>query len=137
MSKVVKVLSMALVIVAVLSVSVTGMVSANGESGDFDMVVSPNVLNVGSSGCWVHIHADIGYVSGEGADVTVDGNDIGGIFTFADDCGNLVVKFDIGQVKEIVCVDDVIVSAEPVFVLTYRGLSGEDTVDVIYPNIKE
>jgi len=121
LSKVAKVLSMALVLVAVLSVSVTGMVFANGESSDFDMVVSPNVLNVGSNGCWIHIHADIGWVDGEGATVTVDGNEIEGIFTFADDCGNLVVKFDIGQVKEIVYVNGEIVSEKPIFVLTYLG----------------
>ena len=134
MSRLIKVLTMTLVLVTVLLVSVTGAVFAGGEP--IDIAVSPNVLNIGSNSSYIHIHTDIGYEGGEVAAVAVDGNEIDPeeITMFADDCGNLVVMFGIDLVKDIVYVDGVIVSDPAVFVLTYLERSGDDSVPVIYPN---
>ena len=133
MSRLIKVLTLTLVLVTVLLVSVTGMVFANGEPVDFDMVVSPNVYNIDSSSLYAHIHADIHYDGPLDATVTVNGTQIEGIGTFADLRGDLVVKFSIDKVKAIVYVGDEIVSDEAIFELTYKGELGRDIVPVIQP----
>ncbi|MFC1962914.1 hypothetical protein ACFLWB_02825 [Chloroflexota bacterium] len=129
MSRLIKVLAMTLVLVAMPLVSLTDTVFA---ADAINIVVSPNVLNIESNSLYGHIHADIGYVADANTTVKVNGIDIQNIGTFADDCGNLVVKFGIGQVKDIV-IDDKSDSAD--FVLTYYHNGdeyiGEDSVPVI------
>ena len=114
--------------VTVLLVSATGAVFA--EDDPIDMVVSPNFLNVASNSLYIHIHTDIGYDDDAVATVEVNENVIASdeITTFEDDCGNLVVMFDIDLVKGIVDNPE-IDSAD--FVLTYLGREGEDSIDVI------
>ncbi|MFC1983304.1 hypothetical protein ACFLV5_05945, partial [Chloroflexota bacterium] len=81
---------------------------------------------------YVHIHTDIKYESAEVTTLTVNEVeiDIEEVTTFADDCGNLVVMFDIATVKDIVIADG---SDSADFVLNCNeGMYiGEDSVPVI------
>ncbi|MFC1933259.1 hypothetical protein ACFLXU_06535 [Chloroflexota bacterium] len=112
-----------------LLVAVSGTVFA--ADGTFDMEVSPHVLNIESNSIYVHIHTNIAYADATVKALEVNETEIvGDIETFPDDCGNLVVKFEIEEVKAIV------IPNEPaVFVLTcdYEGgeCIGEDSVPVI------
>ena len=104
----------------------------SGLAGDntINMVVFPNVLNIESNGEYIHVHTDISYDSAAVANLEVKGTTIEDIYTFADSCGNLVVKCAIDPVKTIVSDDD-----EAVFTLIYNYngeiYSGTDTIDVI------
>ncbi|MFC1962868.1 hypothetical protein ACFLWB_02595 [Chloroflexota bacterium] len=126
MSRLIKMLTMTLVMVTMLLVSVTGTVSA--AAGTINMVVSPHVLNIESKGGSISIHTDIGFGLVVDTTVEVNGEEIEVISTFADDCGNLVVKCSIDEVKGIVIDDE---SAN--FVLTCNGgcYTGEDSISVI------
>jgi len=128
MSRLVKMLTMTLLLVTMLLVSVTGTVFA--EDGTIDMVVSPHVLNIESNGGSISIHTDIGYVPAEDVTVEVNKEEIVGVSTDVDDRGNLVVKCDIDEVKGIVIPDQL-----AIFDLTCNcndGVyTGSDSVPVI------
>lgn len=123
-----KTLPIALALVAILLVSVTG--AALAQDGTIDMEVSPNVLNIESNGGSISIHTNIGYVPADDTTVEVNGTEVEVIATFLDNRGNLVVKCDIDEVKTIVVPDE-----PAVFVLTcsYNGgvYTGTDSVPVI------
>jgi hypothetical protein len=126
--KLLKITGSALLLVALLSVSLTSAVFA--DENTIDMVVSPNVLNLESNGGSISVHTDIGYVAPADATLEVNGTPVDTIYTFTDSCGNLVVKADIAAVKEMV-----VAGEDAVFVLTcnYNGgiYTGTDTVPVI------
>jgi len=134
-SKVVKVL-MALVMVTVLLVSVTGTVLANQrvEGDPYGIEVSPNVLNIDSYAISGNIHSNIPKNDNlTGVALTVDGQDIAEFGMGIDDLGHLVIKFDMGDVKAIL--DDG-AKADFAVSFTYAGDSYivYDSVDVIYPS---
>jgi len=92
------------------------------------IVASPSTINLDSQGEWVTIHADIAYSLVAGISVTLNG--IAVDFTKADNRGELVAKFAVDGVKDIV---------EPgtaeltLFGLTKLGtpFTGSDTVRVV------
>jgi len=110
---------------------------ALADDNTINMVVSPNVLNIESNGGSISVHTDIAYSGVEGASLEVNGTTIVNIETFADNCGNLVVKCSIGTVKSIVVGPDGIVvgkeEAEFILKANYNGsmYSGSDTITVI------
>ena len=118
----------ALLISTLLVVALSGTVLA--EDGTIDMVVSPQVLNIESNGGSISIHTNIGFVSIADTTVEVDGKEIKVEATFTDNCGNLVVKCDIDEVKGIVINDE---SAVFVLACNYSDgvYTGSDSVPVI------
>ena len=97
MSKLIKMLTMTLVLATMLLVSVTGAVFA--EKAPSGIVVSPNYLNVDSYSSYAHIHTDMFVSNGiTGVKVTVNNVDIEDITLGVDTLGYLVVKFEIDQV---------------------------------------
>ena len=126
MSRLIKVLTMTLLLVTIMLVSVTGTVFA--ADGTINMVVSPHVLNIESNGGSISIHTDIGFGFVEDTTVEVNGEEIEVISTFADDCGNLVVKCSIDEVKGIVIDDE---SADFVLTCNSGSYTGEDSIPVI------
>jgi len=117
----------ALLLAALLVIPISGAVLA--DENTIDMVVSPNVINLESRGGSISVHTDIGYVATAEVILEVDGTSLE-IYTFPDNCGNLVVKADIIDVKEIVAA-----GGDAEFILTYNIDSetymGSDTVPVI------
>lgn len=61
--------------------------------------VAPNVIYLESEGVWVTVHAEIPYSAVDGLTITLNGIPV--IYTKADNRGELVAKFDIGDVKAI------------------------------------
>jgi len=106
-----------------------GIGSQAASAGEIAIQVSPSTINLAYQGTRVTVHADIPY----GAvlpDSVVTLNGIAATSTFADDCGDLVAKFDVDAVKRII--------APPSADLTLEGIdrtgerfSGTDTVRVI------
>lgn len=102
------------------------------------IVVSPNVINIDSLGGGVTVHAEIPFsiVDVGSISATLDGKAITVQSAFADNCGDLVVKFDMAEVKGIlVDSDGEIISANPTLVLEgvsdLGDFSGSDDVRVI------
>ena len=62
--------------------------------------VSPNTIALNSKVHSVTVHAGISYSSVASGTVTLEG--IPALYTFADDRGNLVAKFSMSDVKDIV-----------------------------------
>ena len=128
---------MLVVAVLVLLGSLAGVALAEG---DIVVQVSPNVLNLQSKGGSLSLHTDLDFDSAEGVVLTVDdtvddtvgddGQVVPDIETFADACGNLVVKADLDTIKEMVADLD-----EAKFELTVETPDGtyvgSDTIDVI------
>ena len=84
------------------------------------IVVSPNVINIDSLGGGVTVHAEIpfGLVDVGSISATLDGKAITVQSAFADNCGDLVVKFDLGEVKAILVNDSgEIINTNPTLVL--------------------
>ena len=65
--------------------------------------VAPNVINLGSSSTWVTVHADIEYavVNASSVVLIVGSSTVPYDLCFADDRGNLVAKFGMNAVKDI------------------------------------
>lgn len=117
-----------------VSMSVLGLgltIAADPASADDAMAiaikVSPNTIVLASKGTWVTVHADIAYSLVDTG--TVELNGLSPKITFADDCGNLVAKFPLADVKGIV--------EPPTAELTLTGVTkagvpfaGSDTVAV-------
>lgn len=119
----------------VLTLGAGPLLSGNGPGGAdvpvddaVAVAISPGTLNLGSSGEWVTAHVDIPFAA-----VAAGSVDLGGVpaaLLKADDCGNLVAKFAIEDVKAIV--------APPSATLTLTGttkdgdvFSGSDTIQVV------
>lgn len=98
--------------------------------------ITPEALVLGSKGAWVTVHVDVPYdlvdtqTTIELADAqTIELDGIDAAFSFPDDCGNLVSKFRMRDIKEIV--------APPEATLTLIGyyktggaFGGSDTIKV-------
>ena len=80
----------------------TGLVMANkaNEGDEFCITISPNTLVLSSEDTIVSVHSNIPYYSVDTVSLTLNG--IPAIFTKADACGDLVVKFERADVKDIV-----------------------------------
>ena len=101
---------------------------ARGEELTVPIVISPSTINLQAAGTWVTVHADIDYSDVVGASVTLDGIPVKA--TFADNRGDLVAKFLVGDVRGIVKPG----TAELTLCGTTRDgdtFSGTDTVKVI------
>ena len=93
----------ALIISIMLIVPLSGAIHADDNS-IIEVVVSPNVLALNSIGGSVSLHTDISYslVKDEDMSLTVNEEGIDITSTFADDRGDLVIKCDIDELKEMV-----------------------------------
>lgn len=98
--------------------------------GDIDIVVSPNMLSLKSTGDVISIHADITFASVTGVEVSVNGDSIDVLSTFADDRGDLVIKCDRQEVIGLVSVGTAIFVAS-ITIEDEVLYSGVDTITVI------
>ena len=95
---------------------------------EIQIQIAPSTLNLTHQGTWVTVHADIAYSIVDTATVELNGIEV--VSTFADDCGNLVAKFNADDVKAIL---------EPgSAVLTLKGTTkdrvpflGEDAIRIV------
>lgn len=115
--------------IAALLVSAVLAAPTRGEELTVPIVIAPSTINLQAGGTWVTVHAEIAYSSVIGASVTLDGILVK--TTFADNRGELVAKFLVGDVRGIVEPD-----TTPQLTLsgtTRDGdtFSGTDTVRVI------
>ena len=95
-----------LLIAVVVALSVLTLCSAMAQD-EVTITVSPKNLAISSTGTKVTIHSNIpaGTVNVSTLDLSIDGaGSLAPIATFADDRGNLVAKFDMGEVKIMVTV---------------------------------
>ena len=96
-------------IVTLFGVAVTatlpGVYAADDETETIVIKVSPSVIVLDSEGAWVTVHADIRYWVVDTLSLYL--NDIPVTFTKADDRGDLVAKFSLDDVKEILTVGEV------------------------------
>ena len=117
-----------ILIATIIIIPLSNTVLANDNT--IDIVVSPNVLNIESNGGSISIHTDFHYV--QEADVSMEVNEtpIDNINTFADNCGNLVVKCSIDTVKTLVAGSD---EAAFILIINDNGETyiGTDTIAVI------
>jgi hypothetical protein len=109
-----------------------GTLSACTQNNEIEIVASPNVLNLESSGGVFTIHAGIRYDTDQEVKVYLnnDMDSVSILSTFADSRGDLVVKCDILDVKEEVSEGSVTIKLT---VRTADGIlhSGTDTIDII------
>ncbi len=121
------------VLALVLAVCAVDAVSDDDGVVAVEIQVSPNVIVLksvaASDDLTVHTNLRFSLVDRSTVELTVSGTTLPARGTFADNCGNLVAKFSLGQVKELV--------APPSAVLTLSGLlndgaafSGSATVGV-------
>ena len=78
--------------------------------------VSPSMLVLGSPGKWVTVHADIPFGAVDTSlpiTITLNGVMIKAVSCFADDCGDLVAKFELEIVQEF--------AERPSAALTFAG----------------
>lgn len=75
-----------------------GPASAQGEL-EVPIVIAPSTINIDLKGVWVTVHAEIPYSEVVGAKVTLEG--VAVKVTFADNRGDLVAKFIVGDVIDI------------------------------------
>ena len=127
MNKLLKLSIKAILVTTLLVIPVSGAVLA--DEGDIDMVVSPNVINLESNGGSISVHTDIAGIPEE-VTLYINGEGVDGIWTFTDNCGNLVVKCSIVTAKGMV-----VAGEDAVFALTCSRngelYNGSDTVPVI------
>lgn len=90
--------------------------------------IAPNVVNIQSQGTWVTVHVEIAYDSVASASVTLNGIPVN--TTFADNCGDLVAKFQINRVKEVLTPGDVELTLEG-DTIWGGSFSGTGTITVI------
>ena len=82
------------------SLLVLGAITAFAFSNEIEIVVSPNTLVFGSQGEYVTVHAEIPYSSVDRSSVELNG--IEPLSTKPDSRGDLVAKFDLEYVKEMI-----------------------------------
>jgi hypothetical protein len=89
-------------VASIASVLATVVLAAAAQGADLTVpiVISPSTINLESEGTWVTVHAEIDYSDVVGATVTLDGIPVKA--TFADNRGDLVAKFAVGDVRGIV-----------------------------------
>ncbi|MDD4270630.1 MAG: hypothetical protein PHO07_07290 [Pirellulales bacterium] len=85
---------------AMLLASAMVIAPASAEEARIDIVISPSTVNLDMKGVWVTVHADIPY-SLVDHDVLVTLNAVPVKSTFADNRGDLVAKFPVGDVAAI------------------------------------
>ncbi|HOD83232.1 MAG TPA: hypothetical protein PKG77_17595 [Phycisphaerae bacterium] len=80
------------------------LTAAGDEVTDIAIQVSPNVIALRSNGTWLTIHADISFavVDKDSVQLEIEGVTLAPQSLFADDCGDLVAKFPLNAVKDIV-----------------------------------
>jgi hypothetical protein len=126
MKKVLKLCVVTLILVVSLAAGLTTLASA--QVNTIELVASPNVLNLGSNGGVVTLHADIGYSLVYELELEVNGQSLPIELTFPDSRGDLVIKCLLADVKETVKL------GEATFILTINGLyTVTDTIRVIDP----
>ena len=91
--------------------------------------VSPNVINLAAPLISVTVHTDILFSLVDDAAI-VKLNGIPATSCFADDCGNLVAKFDADVIKENLTVGEVTLTLTGT-TISGEAFSGSDTVKVI------
>lgn len=69
-----------------------------------DIVFQPQTISLGSAGTSAHVHTDLTYSDGYPWDVyiEIEGVPVANGTYFADDCGNLVYKCKLQDVKDLV-----------------------------------
>ena len=81
------------------------------DTRTINIKVSPHVIAMNSKATWVTVHADISYRSVDTTEkVTLNG--LAASLTFADDRGDLVAKFKMGLVKDMISPPRVIFTLE-------------------------
>ena len=130
MSKMSKFLVGAFLLLTTLLIGLT--LSGCTQDNTIEVVVSPNVLNLKSSGGVLTIHADIKYNADLDVKLYLSNNmdSMSVLSTSADSRGDLVVKCDILNVKGIVSEGS---ATFKLTVYTEDGVlySGTDTIDVV------
>jgi hypothetical protein len=103
------------------------MKPAGQTTEEVTIQISPGALAINSSGEWVTVHAEIPYTQVDTESLTLNGVSVS--WTKADDCGDLVAKFDQSEIKSIV--------SPPEAELTLAGakldgtlITGTDTIKV-------
>jgi len=119
----------ALSVLLVLVLLTAALAMAVSAQDILDIVVSPKVLSLNSKGGSVSVHTNLIYDSGYVVTLSVDGEDLV-TRTFADDCGDLVVKCDIDKVKGIVSVGEATFELQ-VETTKRTSLVGTDTIRVV------
>ena len=101
--------------------------SAKITAEEIVIKISPGTIALNSSGEWVTVHAEIAYSAVDTESFSLNG--IAAARTKPDDCGDLVVKVDLEEIKAIV--------SPPEALLTLSGakldgtpVTGSDTVRV-------
>lgn len=115
-----------ILVLALSAIVGTGIVLAQTT---IDIQVAPATLNLNAEGKWVTVHTNIPY-----SDVnrtTLELNDIPVARTKADDCGNLVAKFNQEEVGEIVEVGDDVTLTLTGEMNDGTSFEGTDTIRVI------
>jgi hypothetical protein len=82
-----------------------GVSQADGRWEDEEITISPRVLVLDYSGTRITIHTKIQASEVVGSSVYIEVNSAGRVdpcSVFADDCGNLVAKFEVEQVRVFV-----------------------------------
>jgi hypothetical protein len=105
-----------------------GLVSADAD--EVTIVISPNVVNLDSVGTWVTVHAEISYYDVDRLTVSLDGIDV--VYIKSDARGELVAKFNLDDVKDILSEGEVDLTLSG---NTFEGVEfiGTDTIKVIVP----
>ncbi|KPL05317.1 hypothetical protein AMJ85_11980 [candidate division BRC1 bacterium SM23_51] len=81
-------------------VTTSNVFSDQTDVMSIDITVSPSTLALDSEGVWVTVHTDIAYSEVAGSTLKLNGIDVA--WTKADARGDLVAKFSLDLVKEIV-----------------------------------
>ena len=89
----------AALILLVLTLMLGGTSAVVYAEQEIDIVISPNVINLKTTGTWVTIHADIPFSEVVEGSVSLEGIPVS--FIKEDDNGDLVAKFAIADVKAI------------------------------------
>ncbi len=91
-----------LTIVLLMLVISGGLLVANTANAgeEFSITISPSTLVLSNTATWVTVHSNIPYDTVNTVTLTLNG--IPAVFTKADSCGDLVVKFNPTDVKNII-----------------------------------
>lgn len=118
-----------------MSFLLAGVLASPALCQTVGIAIAPSTINLNSQTECVTVHADIPYNVVVGESVTLDGLPATG--TFADDCGDLVAKFDVAKVKALLA-DRLGDEKEATVSMTLDGtttlgspFSGTDTVRVV------
>ncbi len=110
----------------VLALSAASNVQA--EDITVAIVVSPNVVNLDSSGSWITVHAEIAYSAVSSASVVLNGIPVD--WTKSDSRGEFVAKFAIDDVKVILTPGPVQLTLTGT-TRTGQSFAGTDTILVL------